>query len=250
MTRDLYDAADVYDLQYRAYRDDLPYYRSLALDRPGTVLEVGAGTGRVTVELARTAERVVALEPSEAMRARARARLDEAGVADRVEVRPTPAEALADVGAYALAVAPFHVLMHLHDLPAQDAALAAIRRSLAPGGLFACDVAAPRFGPEGVLRHEATWQDAEEHLDLWLLQRTDPARQTVESRYLLDRTGPDGRLRRERVRLVQRWFHRFELQRALASAGFEPVRIFGDFDRRPVDADSPRLVAEARVPSG
>lgn len=243
---DLYDDVELYAAQYRNYRDDLPFYRSLALDRPGEVLEVGAGTGRVTVELARVAERVVALEPSPAMRAAAEARLSEAGVAERVELRALDVRELADVGRYALAVAPFHALMHLLTVEDQDLALRALRRALAPGGAFACDVFAPRFGPLDVLRRETAWRDAAGgEAELFLLQHHHAAEQRIESLYLLDRTGADGVVRRRRARLLQRYFHRFELERAVRAAGFAAVRMFGDFDRRPIDEDARRFVVLA-----
>jgi SAM-dependent methyltransferase len=245
---DLYDDPELYGLQYRAYRDDLAFYRGLALDRPGRVLELGAGDGRVTVELARLAERVVALEPSAPMRAAAAARLEAAGLRERVELLDLDARDLTASDAFELAVAPFHMLNELRDLADQDAVLSAVRRSLRAGGAFACDVFAPRFGPTGVLRREATWRDAAgRDAELWLLQEVDEARQIVESLYLLDRSDPDGRVVRTRRRLVQRWLHRFELERALRQAGFATVRLFGDFDRRPIDAAPSRYVALATV---
>jgi hypothetical protein len=52
----------------------------------------------------------------------------------------------------------------------------------------------------------------------------------------LDRWADDGRLLRRRATLRQRYFQRFELERALRSAGFGRVRTFGGFDRAPVTA--------------
>lgn len=243
---DLYDDAELYGQQYRAYRDDLVFYRELALDHPGVVLELGAGDGRVTVELARLAERVVAVEPAATMRDAATRRLCEADLQGRVDLRGHDARELGEIGTFSLAVAPFHMLNELLTIDDQDAVLAAVRRSLAPGGAFACDLFVPRFGPAGVLRRETTWRDAAgRDAELWLVQDVDPASQRVESLYLVDRTDETGRVVRTRRRLVQRWLHRFELERALHQAGFTNVRIFGDFDRRPVDADATRYVALA-----
>ncbi|MDZ7801313.1 MAG: class I SAM-dependent methyltransferase [Trueperaceae bacterium] len=245
--RDLYRDAEAYDAQYAHYRDDLAFYRELALDQSGPVLELGAGTGRVTVELARVAPEVVALEPVDEMRTRAQARLERAGVASTVTLRADDAREMAPSPRFALVVAPFHMLMHLHALADQDAVLARARQALIPGGAFACDVFAPRFGPMGVLRREAALTSAAgRHQDLWLVQHHDPATQSVTSLYLLDETDEAGVVRRTRRRLHQRYFHRYELERALRGAGFATVRIFGDFDRRPIIADAPRYVALAR----
>lgn len=241
--RDLYEDAALYDAQYASYRGDFAFYRGLALDTPGPVLEIGAGTGRVTAELARTAPEVVALEPAEAMRARAEANLARAGVRDRVTLLDADARRYRPERRFALVVAPFNALMHLPTLQDQDDVLGMAEAALIPKGAFACDVFAPRFGPLGVLRREASWASAGGGTtDLFLVQHHHPAAQRIESLYLLDETDADGTVRRRRSRLVQRYFHRFELERAVRGAGFGNVRAFGDFDRRPVTDEADRYV--------
>lgn len=245
--RDLYDDAELYDAQYAHYREDLAFYRGLALDLPGPVLEIGAGTGRVTAELARLAPEVVALEPSSPMRERAVAALERAGVRDRVTLSDADARAYRPERRFGLVVAPFNALMHMTTLEDQDAVLRHAAAALVPGGAFACDVFVPRFGALGVLRREATWTSAAGgHVDLWLVQHHHAATQRIESLYLLDETDATGVVHRRRARLVQRYYHRFELERAMRAAGFGNVRIFGDFDRRPVTDDSERYVVLAR----
>lgn len=236
MSPDLYADADLYDRLHDGYRDDLAFYRGLAEDLGGPVLELGAGSGRVTVALARAGFDVTAVEPAPAMRARGVARLGAAGVADRVQWLDADARALALDRRFALAIAPFHMLMHLTSLDDQDAVLAAARAHLAAGGAFATDVYVPRFGPEGVVRVEPAWAGLEGDLSTW--QLVDPVAQTVVTEHRLDRTRPDGTVERRAATLRQRYFHRFELERALRAAGFARVRTFGGFDRGPVTADA------------
>src|SRR6185295_9885159 len=51
-----------HDLECGAYGEDLPMWRALAAEAGGAVLDVGAGTGRVTLDLASRGVRVVALD--------------------------------------------------------------------------------------------------------------------------------------------------------------------------------------------
>src|SRR6516164_5281512 len=53
-----------HDLECGAYSEDLALWRALADAAGGPVLDVGAGTGRVTLELARRGVPVVALDVS------------------------------------------------------------------------------------------------------------------------------------------------------------------------------------------
>src|SRR5215211_6069455 len=60
-------AALWHDLECGGYRDDLPWWRSLAAATGGPVLDVGAGTGRVTLDLAAQGLAVVALDNEAAL---------------------------------------------------------------------------------------------------------------------------------------------------------------------------------------
>ena len=241
----IYDEnAALYDLQYAAYRDDVPFYTRLAFDQGGSVLELGAGTGRLTEALLAAGHEVVAVDASSAMLERA---------ADRLAGRTGVELVLADMRSvrlgrtFDLVIAPFNTLMHAYTLEDQDRTLGTVVQHLAPGGLFAFDVYQPHLGALGVVRREPEWGDLGEGVDLFLVQEHDPEAQVVTSHYFLDQRGPDGTLRRTTSELTQRYFHRYELERALAIAGLGRVQFYGGFDRRRWEVASPMLVGLART---
>ncbi len=236
MSADLYDDAEFYDLLNDGYRDDLAFYRGVADDHGGPVLELGAGSGRVSVALARAGVTVVAVEPAAAMRARGEARAAAAGLDARITWHDGDMRTLALGRAFPVVIAPFHTLMHLATLDDQDAALTAACAHTAPGGVFATDVFVPRFGPQAVVRVEPGWPDLGGDLFVW--QHVDPVTQRVVTEHRLDRVDGEGRCWRRAATLQQRYYQRFELERALRSAGFTRVRTFGGFDRGPVTATS------------
>ena len=225
----IYDSApDLYDLQYATYRDDVPFYLRLADEYGGPVLELGCGTGRGTEALARAGHAVVAVDASAAMLERAAERL--AGY-DQVSLVHADMRELSLGRAFPLAIAPFNTLMHLYTPADQDEALAAVLAHLEPAGTFAFDVYQPHLGQLGVLRREAALASAlRAGADLFLVQEHDAERQLVTSRYYLDEPGDDGKLTRRTATLTQRYFWRFELERALRHAGFADVRLYGGFD--------------------
>ncbi len=138
--------ARLYDLDLREDPGDIDLYRALADRAEGPILELGVGSGRVAVPLARAGYTVTGVDQDAAMLARARARATEGGVsgerlvlheADLVDVR------LPDAGRYAFAFLALNSLMVLADRDAQRAALRTLAAHLAPGGIAAVDVWLP-----------------------------------------------------------------------------------------------------------
>src|SRR6185503_568738 len=91
-SREHYADAALYDYEYRRRRADVAFYRELARKRlgaSGRILELGAGSGRITIPLARAGYEVVAIDSSAAMLAKLRARVAAAprAIAKRITVR-------------------------------------------------------------------------------------------------------------------------------------------------------------------
>ena len=119
-----------HDLECGDYREDLPYWRELAAETGGPVLDIGAGTGRVTVDLAAAGADVVALDIEPALLA---------ALSHRASVETVVADACAFEldRRFGLIVAPMQTLQLLADRTAF------LRRALAhlrPGGLLAAAI--------------------------------------------------------------------------------------------------------------
>lgn len=241
------DLAAIYDRQYEGYRDDLHFYAGLAEGAGGPVLELGAGTGRVTAFLARRGVSVVGLEPSGEMRARAQERAARGGLS--LDLVPGDMQSFARPERFGLIIAPFNALMHLYAPSEQLQALENIRAHLAPGGTFAFDLYVPRFGALGILRHEGETFHAPggARTDLFLLQRHDAARQLLTTEYFVDTTLPGGELRRSFHTLTQRYYTRFETEWLLRCAGFDAPRVTGSFQGGPLTEESEVMVFQTRL---
>jgi len=247
VTANLYDPlVELYEQQYASYRDDLGFYRDLARDYGSPVLELGAGTGRVTRALAASGHEVVAVEPSEKMLARAQHKLEAAGLSEHVTWLQEEAQSLELDTHFPLVIAPFNMLMHLYTLKDQDAALSSARRHLEPHGRFACDLYNPHFGQLDVLRREPYWANVAGDSELFVLQHHDEDAQVLESRYYLDKVDTSGTLSRQVFSLTQRYYHRFELARALQVAGFSNMTFYGDFAKQRYTVRAPHLIAMAQ----
>ena len=241
------DLADLYDHQYDVYRDDLHFYASVAERTGGRILEVGAGTGRVTAFLARRGLNVTGLEPSARMIEKGQARAERDGLPLNFmqgDVRTFRYDAKFD-----LIIAPFNALMHLYSLNDQLDAMQTIRAHLEPGGPFVFDLYVPRFGKMNTMRHEGeTFHGPDgERTDVFLVQRHEKLKQLITTEYFVDTVSPSGTLSRRHFTLTQRYFNRFEVEWLLRCAGFESPRVTGSFQGGPLDASSEVMVFQTRA---
>lgn len=142
------DAVVWHDVECAAYDVDLPLWRELAEAADGPVLDVGAGTGRVALDLARRGHDVTALDADPELVHELVARARKRGL----HVRSATADARSfELGReFALAIAPMQVVQLFGGSDGRRSALASIRRHLRLGGVFAAALADPFEGlPEG-----------------------------------------------------------------------------------------------------
>ena len=78
-----YDDPAIYDLENKNFEPDGPFYLSMAQQVNGSVLELGCGTGRVTIPLARNGIDITGLDIVRGMLARAKANAGELPIRDR-----------------------------------------------------------------------------------------------------------------------------------------------------------------------
>ena len=122
-------------------RRDFPFWLRLAEREPGPLLELGCGTGRLLIPLARRRRGIVGIDRSAAMLGRARRR------AARLPPRRRPSLVLGDVRALPFArhslgavLAPYGMLQSLLTERDLERALAEVQRVLRPRGLFGIDL--------------------------------------------------------------------------------------------------------------
>ena len=244
----LYDSVPLY-----AARQDVGFYVEEAKTARGSVLEVGCGTGRILLPIARAGGSITGLDGSRQMLERCRANLaaEPAAVQRRVRVVRNDMRTF-DLGAtYSLIIAPFRVVQHLTTIDDQLRFLATVARHLAPQGRLIFDVFNPRFdmlvGADGVEREDTPEQrlpDGRTFRRAYRIARVRWLDQVSEAElvYYVDGT-----------RYVQafemRWYLVAELRNLLARAGFRVREMYGDFARGPLVDGCPELVVVATAES-
>jgi SAM-dependent methyltransferase len=132
-----------HDIECGAYTADLPLWRELAERAGGPVLELGAGTGRVALDLAAHGHPVTALDSDAVLLAELAARAARAARTGlRVETVVADAREAQLPSGFALVIAPMQFLQVLGGPDGRAAVLRAAAAALRPGGLFAAALAA------------------------------------------------------------------------------------------------------------
>src|SRR5262245_27198798 len=222
-------------------RRDIAFWQRVAAGARGRVLELGCGTGRVSIPLVRTGVDLVGVDRSQSMLDRARlrsnARRASFGAAGsltmvRGDIRDLPFTR----GCFAMVLAPYGVLQSLTRERDLTSALSSVARVLQSGGTFGIDLVpdVPNWR-EYLNKVQLRGRTAGgAHLTLVESVRQDRRRSltTFEQQYL-ERRGRATTT--HRFELTFRTLSIPQMARRLERAGFSVGTVLGDYRGRPWD---------------
>ena len=218
-------------------RRDVPFWRNLALHVGGRVLELGCGTGRISMPLGRAGVPLVGIDRSVPMLARARQRVRRSRLDNvhliRGDIRTLP---FTSTG-FAMVMAPYGMLQSLLRERDLAATLASVHRVLRKGGTFGIELVADlpaweeyrkRISLKGWRRRGGA------HVTLVETVRQDRARHlTIFDQEFTERRGTARRS--HRFALTFRTLSVPQMVRRLERAGFEVSALLGDYRGGPWD---------------
>jgi SAM-dependent methyltransferase len=219
-------------------RRDVRFWQRLAKKTRGPILELGCGTGRIALPVAKAGATLVGIDRSETMLARARMKARRSKLAGSVslvrgDVRflPFPARH------FTLVAAPYGILQSLLDDETLDTTLTAVHRVLAKGGLFGIDLVSdlPSW-KEYDHRLKLDGRDGRGETRITLIEsvRQDPARGlTMFDQEFIERRGRESRT--HRFSLAFRTVSVEDMTTRLEHRGFRVSAVLGDYDGGPWD---------------
>ena len=230
-------------------RRDVPFWRTLATQAGGPVLELGCGTGRITLPLGRAGAEVVGIDRSTPMLHRARQRVRRAKLQHRVHLVRGDIRHLPCRGGFPLVIAPYGILQSLLRERDIAATLAAVHDVLDPGGTFGMELVADLPSWQQYRKRVSLkgWRSGAggAHVTLIETVRQDAARRlTIFDQEFTERRG---RARRtHRFSLTFRTLTVPQMARRLEKAGFEVTALLGDYRGGPWDPRAEVWVILAR----
>jgi len=251
------ELAAIYDAVY-ADRDDAGFWQAMASAAgDGPILELGCGTGRVLLPLARAGFDITGLDLSAEMLERCRAKLqsEPPEVSDRVRLLQADMTSF-DLGRrFAAIICPFAGFQQLRTVEQQLASLDRCRSHLLPHGRLVLDLPNPDPAPPTYARDEpgdgedtaqlVEWTDGRQIR--WWMTVTDYERsqQCNECEVTYEISEADGVTRRITETILLRYVFRYELEHLLVRAGFRIVALYGDYDCSPFADESPAMIVVA-----
>ena len=239
------------DVEFGSYGGDLGIWEELADASPGPVLELGAGSGRVSLHLARRGANVIALEREPELAAELSGRAAQQALPVEViegDVRRLGAVSLDP--SPSLAIAPLHLIQQVDPVD-RPGVLTLLAETLGGGGILAVTlVDEASFLDEGVAADAAPEAHPDmREVDRWVYS-SEPlwvqvAESTLTVRRLRQVVSPEGELKRS---VADELLHRLTPDRfeaEAAGAGFEPVRRL-PIASGPREADSIAVVVRVR----
>lgn len=238
-----YDSiAEIYDL-YVTADYDVPFFLSEVKGVEGPILELMAGTGRLSLPLIESGARLTCVDSSQGMLEILSRKLAHRGLAAdllcldvcRLELPPR----------FELAILPFQAFMEIVGEENQRAALASIFACLAPGGRFLCTLHNPvvrKAQVDGLQRLVGRFPADGGTL---VVSGFETGGNPIVTRLqLFELFGPDGLLLWKRLLPMEfTLVEKDAFEQMALDAGFHVARLHGSYDRAPFDpARSPVMI--------
>lgn len=236
--------AEIYDLEYAWKTDDVDYWVALAKEyagNDGIALELACGTGRVLLPVAQSGVRVVGIDHSPWMLAKAKEKYERLppDVQERLGLLEGDMRTLRLEQKFNLIYLPFNTFLILKTVEDQLAVFEVVRGHLAPGGVFAFDMFVPLLNrlvtplgpPQWGLEVDQTLGALGIRFQRDNAREVDPVRQLIINTFRM-REYRDNSLIREWVSDLEiTYVFPRELEHLVARAGFEFVHYWGDYNR-------------------
>ncbi|HNS01678.1 MAG TPA: class I SAM-dependent methyltransferase [Anaerolineae bacterium] len=231
-----YDSvAEIYDL-YVAADYDIPFFLEETAHVEGPVLELTAGTGRLSLALIQAGVPLTCVDASRGMLDVLSRKLRERGL--NAEVLCADICELELPTRYQLALLPFQAFMEITGEARQRQALASVLACLAPGGRFICTMHNPavrRAQVDGTLRLVGRFAIPDGSLVVSGFEQG--GHPLVKRLQFFEFFNSDGSLRSKQLLPMEFEFvERDQFEAMALEAGFQVRALYGNYDRASFDA--------------
>ncbi len=254
LVRSYSTSAKYYDDAYAVKADltDLPFYVDLAKKADGPVLEIGCGTGRVLLPIARNGIEILGVDNSLPMLSVLKDRLKQESrqVRQNVRLHRGDMRHFRLSRKYPLVIMAFRPLQHMRTVHDQVRALASAAFHLKTDGIFAFDVFFPKFEkiPGGIGEEilELEWHDSADPSRVirryFRKDSVDKINQIFTATFFFRTVLGNKLVKQETEPLIMSYYTYPHLRALFLLAGLEPYKEYASFARAPLDNSAEQMV--------
>lgn len=240
--------AEYYHAHHREFTDDLPFWKKLAKTQNGPILELGCGTGRVLLPLAKTGQPTYGIDLDSEMLNITKSQMDPK-VMTNIHIFQADMRDFQIDEKFSFIFTPCNTLSTLTKADRRKT-LSQAHKHLDPHGVFAMSIPNPEILAsleasdqpeiETTFPHPKTGDPVQVSCDWKRLPGM------ISMNWYYDHLRPDGHVERFMTSTSHYLAKKSEYVDEIQSAGFSIQSIYGDFDYEPYDADSPNLILIAQ----
>ncbi|UCD96271.1 MAG: class I SAM-dependent methyltransferase [Candidatus Bathyarchaeota archaeon] len=224
--------------------EDVDFYRRLAVRCGGRVLELGVGTARVALELARAGVEVWGVDASQYMLnvANTKLRKENASVRKRIKFQLGDIRDFHFNEEFSLIYIPSSTLEHCVSEEDQSRCLTCVYEALQDGGLLAFDISQRKDASKSTWWIDRRELNQQEEVVRIIFSRMNQQTGVVSVDLFFERYH-DGLLSERFHELGEvRIFDRGDVETLLKNRGFKVVEVYGDFNHSPPTGSDSRLI--------
>lgn len=237
------ELAMLYHAHHSQHPEDLPYWLELARGH-GSVLELGCGSGRVSLALARAGQHMYALDKDPGMLAFFKAQIDPE-INSRIHLLRADLTRFHLNGKFPLIIIPCNTYSTLSP-GERRSTLSCVVQHLQSGGLFVASLPNPtallELPRRGDLELETIFPHPLDGEPVQVSSSWQRTRQQFVIDWHYDHLLPDGQVKRHNMQIRQNItpveVHHEELHKANLKIAF----IYGDYNRESYTPESPQLI--------
>ncbi len=251
MDESVYDSwVDIYDLLYSGFTEDIQFYVDEALTAKGTVLELGCGTGRVSLPIALQGVNLTCLDISRGMIGALERRIDASSdLSQPLRIVHGDMRNFSFNEKFDLIIIPFRSFLCLLSVEDQVRTLINIKRHLSNKGKLILNFFVPdlqTMNQEGDLSNhlfDVTDPKTGGRLVVWNQTKCNMHTQILDTRLIIEILNNDDVMTKRLYRDLQlRYVYRWEMYHLLRYCGYNMIDLYGDFNRTSFDGESEEMI--------
>ncbi|MFC4713482.1 class I SAM-dependent methyltransferase [Planococcus dechangensis] len=237
-----YADPEAYDLEYQNYLKDVPFLLEWADRQKGTILDLGCGTGRVTIPLAEQGHKLIGVDLHKGMLEQAKEKTADTPLAVEWVLQDCTQLALQVVASFIYMTG--NSFQHFLTNDSQNRLLQSVWTHLEPNGVFVFNTRFPVLDELAqVDTSTRTYTDRRNRRVMDTTIETYHALTQIlhcsSTREIMD--GPEaGTSERDSISL--RYVFPLEMERLLTEAGFIVLESYSSWDKKPLSASSSEMI--------